>query len=109
MSNPIIPRRIKPEPNEDSIRRALTSSRMHSKYALLERVRELQEAEEFGRMIGIVLHWLIVKPIQLIALCLTIVGLALRHADFLMIAAFVGVLVYFAGVVVYLSYLTYWN
>ena len=109
MSDPIIPRRIIHEPNDASIRRAFHSNRDDGYIKLLERVKHRQNAEEFGRWIGIILHWLIIKPLQLVWLCLRILGWCVANFYQLMIVVFVLCVLYLGGVVVWLTYLTHWK
>ena len=104
MSDPIIPRRVLPQPNPSSVRRAYHSEDIDKKLALLDRVRRRQDAEKFGRKIGIVLHWLIVKPLDLLLLCITIIWWCISHFFQLMILTFLAFLLYFAGVIVYLAF-----
>lgn len=66
-------------------------------------------AEEFGRAIGIILHWCLIKPAQLIAGFMGLCAFFFMRPLMTLTLICVGLITYLLGWVAYLSYLTFWT
>lgn len=73
----------------------------HHRNAQLDLMQYRHSAEEFGRGIGITLHWVFIKPFQLAYALLWAMWQVLLHIQMIMVIALSGMTLYVLAWVVY--------